>query len=307
MRIIAYYQLLTVPLMRRIVAPFSVLSQRGEQTVFNYLASVEQLKQAQYDLVLLPNYLSLEALPPIAGQYVYDLTDAALLTHDACVQTLSQCSGVLCATDAIAKRVKAFNPRVVVAPSSTHSEWLFAVPAGTSALPLLACLGLFDFAPYVAALRQVLQQVPQLRILTDSTTLLNELPSGRIEGVAPDINSYPGIIRAADVAFAPGLERLTDPGMLYDYQLAGIPIVAGPAWAAEITDRRGQRAGRVAHSPEAVTAQLTLLLTRPSVRSQLGARAQANGRAHSATLQADAWLTRVRKLCPTARALATLR
>ena len=126
MRIIAYYNLLDANVIRRVVGPLSVLSQRGKNTYYSHVGSPIGIESGNAQLIILPNWVWDGELPRIAGEYCYDLSDTELLSDEKVISLIEQCSYVMVPTKTLATLVKPYCPRILVQPSTVkgHQPWL---------------------------------------------------------------------------------------------------------------------------------------------------------------------------------------
>jgi hypothetical protein len=116
-----------LPLVRRVIGPSSVLSQRGKVAHYGLIADPQQIEGAGLDIVLLPDWVTDQPLPPIPGHYVYDCSCHAVLEHPLTQRLMGVVSAVTVPTAELATLARAYNRRVRVVPSLVHSDWLYAI------------------------------------------------------------------------------------------------------------------------------------------------------------------------------------
>jgi hypothetical protein len=304
MRLIAYYRQIDPSMMRRVAAPLSTLSQRGHHTHFSVILSPQQMETANYNVILLPNWAVEVSLPRAQGSYVYDLSDAALLSDSRVQFTLGQCQAVIVPTETMATLVKPYCSRVAVIPSMVHSEWLLSAKVKRPPVPMIACLGNYPWDQLSEPVAEILAEEPQVRIVTNHPDFFRSLPAKQRLFVENSADAYPYVVRGSFLALFPGERRETDPGPIAEFNLYGVPVIAGSAWSTEVEHNS---TGMIARSPQQ-WADYTLRLIRDDVlRRRLGNSAQDSARKHSAVRCADSWLASVQKLCPSSVALTTLR
>lgn len=303
MRLIAYYQLMTPSLVRRLIGNMAVLATRGHACHYSFIQSPAEMTSANYPVILLPDWSYLRPLPSIRGSYVYDLSDGALLHDAGAMKVISQCAAVLTPTEELAQRVRSFARTVRVTPSSVYQDWLFSTKVPRTEVPLLGCLGTYDWTPYVEILKAYLKTC-DTHVLTSSMALADALPETRVHYVpdALSLSQYPSIIRQCFLSIVPGYERVSDPGVIFEYALAGVVPLVGPAYTEEMKDLHSL----VCPTPDRLLHQLTEMTSNERLRAQFVAQVQQVARARTSVRLADAWLHTISKCCVSTIAYGTL-
>lgn len=263
MRLYAYHSAATASFIRRIAAPLDTLAHRGHHAGYQITRSLSEVTSTAH-IVLLPNWMHDGALPTIAGSYIYDLSDARLLSLPGVQNVIRQVRGVLVPTEEIARRVHAYNPAVRVVSSMVHSDVILSLPRATPNAYFVGCFGPFDWAPFAPMLAEYLAACPQAVILTDDPSLAG-LVSGSAPGSAPGSASgsttharvacirepqlgasYLAHLRMCRLVLVPGEDRLTDPGPIFEAAFCGVRPVVAPAWRPEAS----RVDGRVCTTPQ---------------------------------------------------------
>jgi hypothetical protein len=304
MRLISYYRQIDPNLMRRVIGPLSVLSQRGHHASFSITMSPERIEVANYHIIILPNWAIDVSLPRAQGAYIYDLSDAALINDERVQFTLSQCQAVMVPTDTMATLVKPYCSRVGVVPSMVHADWFYSAQVKRPQVPMIACLGNYAWDQVGDALLDILKAEPEVKVVTNHPDFFRTLPVKQRLFIENSADAYPYVVRGSFLALFPGERREIDPGAIAEFNLYGAPVIAGPAWSAEVEHNV---TGLVARSPQQWADHLLRLMADETLRRRLGNAAQASARAKTAVRMADSWLSSVSKLCPSSVVLPTLR
>ncbi len=297
MRVIAYYDAMTFPVVRRLIGPLSVLSQRGHQCFFQHISDLRQIDTAGYHLIFLPDaQVRLGTrLPDLQGLYVYDLSDPTLLKKDECVEVIRQCHAVTVPNETMAAIVKPFCGRVKVIPSLVHAETFLRARPIPFQRPIIACVGDHDWNLIAEPLKDALKQLPSnVTVATDSRFLAEFL--GKRAILYPiDLQTYPALCRSSFLALLPRDKSDRDTVWAYEFGLCGVPAIASPAYRDVIVHKE---TGMIANVSHQWIEYLTALVTKERARSMLSAGAVAEAREKSATRQADHWLHSIKRLLP---------
>lgn len=296
MRVIAFYQRLDPYVVRRIVGPMSILAARGLATHYTAPGSLRAMETANYQALLLPNWRATGTLPVAQGQYIYDLSDPAVLEDPAGRNILAQCSGALCASHGLAQRASAYVRRTVVSPSLINSAWLYSATPLRPEFQVIGCFGRFAWSEILPVLEAVLKQIPA-RVVSDQEEVLDALPAHRVIRAEDIPDRYAVYMRSIGVILGPGRTPLADIGILREAALGGAVPIVGPGYAQE---------GLLAASPDAWRKHLTSVLTDDGVRRTMSQTYQTYARKWTAARRAEAWLRDVGKVCPTIPLVGTL-
>lgn len=165
----------TLPLIRRVIAPFSVLTQRGYTFYFQEIPSFDPVISYGYDVTLLHQWVFDEEMLAVFARvsreraFVYDLADAALLHIPEVQETLHLATLVTVANEYLLKEVRPFNSRTRVIPSMLDVSYYFTgrTKEKRSAVPIVGCFGPHDWSLVQEAIRVFQQRHPQVRFIGD--------------------------------------------------------------------------------------------------------------------------------------------
>jgi hypothetical protein len=263
------------------------------------------METAGHRLILLPNVSYPGKLPIPHGEYIYDLSDASLLQNPNVVNVIRQCAYVTVATKEMEDLVKPFANKVQYLPSTIHAEWLkWAAKPQPPDRPTIACIGNFAWELITEPLLAAMKEFPQVCVVTSDAQLFERLPEKRRWFYNVDVQFYSQVMRRCFLGIVPGEHRHLDPGIIYEYGLFGIPVIAGPAWRQEVSDGDS---GFIASSPEQFVSRFRKIMADDHRVSGMGSAAFAVARKHTAVRLADDWLRAIQKLCPTGISTTTLK
>lgn len=304
MRVVAYYSQLDVNVMRRIVGPFTTLTQRGHSFFFSHITHPDRIETGNYQLIFLPNWVYGGKLPKAQGEYVYDLTDARLLDNEDAVNVIKQCHHITVPTKTLAALAKPFCTSVHVLPSLIHAEWFYSTPQPRPDVPIVACVGNFPWSTILDPLTEALKEHSDVRVVSDDEEFCKQLPAKRWAYVAADPQWYPKMVRSAYLALFPGERREMDPGPIKEFALWSVPAIAGSAWSEEV--KHGET-GIIADKKDGFLKAFRLLTDNDRVRVKLGSAAREAARTSTVVRGADTWARSVAKFCPTSVSSQTLK
>lgn len=232
MKVLALCTSRTLPLMRRVIAPFNVLNQRGYTFYFQEISSFDPIISYGYDMTLLHQWVFDEDMLSVFLQvsreraFVYDLADAALLRIPEVQATLRAASLVTVANDYLLKEVRPFNSRSRVVPSMLDASYYFLgrTESKRSPFPLIGCFGPHDWSLVRGALTVFQEKHPQVRFIGDqyATEQLGKL----VMLVEVSSITYPSLLNQCWGGLCP-LDGYQGTDLIWglEYALMGRPVI----------------------------------------------------------------------------------
>lgn len=209
MKVLALCASRTLPLYRRVLAPFSVLSTRGHRFEFQEVVQFDPIISYGYDVTLLHQWVfspaEVRAFQQVARErtFVYDLADPAYIRIPEVQDTLRACALVTVANDFLRKEVKFFNSRVRVLPSTIDYQFfMYGNTIAKSPVPLVGCFGPHDWDMVKEAIRQVRQRHPAVMFLGDEGAV-KALGTDLVQEIEGHPEKYPGYLHHAWVGLCP--------------------------------------------------------------------------------------------------------
>jgi len=288
MKILALYVERTLSMVRRIQAPFSVLSSRAHAFSFMQIPTFEPGHASGYDVTVLPNWVlsdeEREALLSASHHtnFLYDLSDLDLLQKSTVRDTMRLCRYVTVPNMYMQHEVEVALPGTHVAITPSCMDIPYFMTGNTSpraSSPCIGCVGPYDWHLVKDALYEVKMHSPKTVFLGDAGA--QEVLGECITRVNLTVESYPHFLHSCLFGLAP-IERARGQELLWvhEYGLLCKPVI----------QRRGN-----------VLAEMRQLLFDSSYRSECGQLAHKEAKQHSAVLLADQYLKVYRKLLPILR------
>lgn len=239
MRVLALYVEQTLGMLRRVVFPFSVLSQRGYSFSFQQTFSFDPAIAYGHDMIVLPNWILTEQELPAYLEaarertFVYDLSDPNLLENEWVRQTLTGARLVTVPNEYLQKEVRALPgmamTKVVVTPSVVDPQYFATAYHGeTHYSPetiVIGCFGPHDWELVLPALTELREKRPQVQIVGDgyAQKVLGELI--HVEDLNP--GTYPDLLRSCTFGLCPR-EGLTGHDTIWalEYGILCKPVIA---------------------------------------------------------------------------------
>lgn len=235
MKILALYVERTLSILRRIQAPFSVLSTRGHSFSFMQIPTFDPGLGAGYDITVLPNWvLSDEENKALAAMaqhttFAYDLSDPALLQIPSVRQTMALCRLITVPNRYLQKEVEIAvrGVKCVVLPSTIDIPYLMTAnsypkPEGK----MIGCVGPYDWHLIKDAIAEIRTTHPAILFIGDQgayDVLGDLMPTPLL--ITPE--TYPGFLRMCRMGLTPiEQERGQDTIAEYEYGLLGRPTLS---------------------------------------------------------------------------------
>ncbi|MFL5623990.1 MAG: hypothetical protein ACJ788_00150 [Ktedonobacteraceae bacterium] len=308
MRILATYIHPTLPIVRRVMAPFSVLNgNRGKPFHFAQQTYFQGLLSADTDALLIQNSV---LAPNEFDQYcellkekaiIYDLTDVALVRVPMVQATLEKATAVIVPNRYLKKELEGVTRRVKVLPSMVDMNYFkqgYTAPKPTKAI--VGCFGPHDWHLVKEPIRIVKERWPNITFWGDenATETLGELIDERVS-IDPD--RYPYIIRSCAFGLCP-VEGMTpiDTIWAHEYGILCRPVIASADSAYAEGGLKKHLAGVLVPSQDQkkwVEAIHDLAIT-PKMRAMLGQNAFNMANEHRSTLITDQYIKAYREILP---------
>lgn len=297
MRLIAYYEAMSLSVVRRLIGPLSVLSQRGHQCFFQHISDLREMDTGNYHLIFLPDAQARlgTRLPDTNALYVYDLSDPNLLNKSECLEVLRQCHACMVPVEGMVAQVRPFCPRVKVIPSLVSSEIFLRARPVPFQRPVIACVGDHDWSMIADPLEQVLKTLPPEVIVATDSDLLITLLGKRAVPFPVDLQTFPALCRSVFLALLPRAKNDRDTAWANEFGLCAVPCIASPAYR-DVIDHKVT--GMIANVSTQWSDYVSALFSNEKLSRILGVAACSAAREKSATRQADHWLHSVKRFLP---------
>lgn len=310
MKVLALYTTKTLSIIRRVMAPYSCLAERGHSFSFLQVPSFEAGMAYGRDITVLPNWVltaeendQLERVG-LECSFVYDLSDPSLLENPQVRRTMNLCRVVTVPNEHLATEARGvvstsgMPPRVTITPSVVDVPYFvsarrlpYLVPDKTT----IGCYGNHDWEivrPVITALRE---KHRHLAFLGDdyAHAILGDL----VTHVRCDIDTYPRLVNSCSFGLCPyattdGRETI----WAHDYGILYKPVIAS-------IDSQYARSGKIG---ELVTSKLPerwcdaaeKWLLRPEVRARAAKEAFEEANLHRSRMQVEPYLKVMSRLLP---------
>ena len=340
MKVLATYASETLPILRRVSAPYSLLAERGHACHFRESPSLDPEIAFSYDLVVLPNLVPdpdlLDRLIQVSkqgGNFVYDLSSPELLQDEGVQRLLPHCIAVITPNQHLNHEVDTFyrshgsflagvssRTRLSIVPSVVHRAYLvqgndkkmLRMMRETAKIPedapVIGCLGnAHDWEVVLPALLSFVAKHPRVRVLCteEAYTVFsaNEELRPHLNPVPLTIGNYPYLLGLCDFGLCP---RLREDGRDTVWALE-YGILAKPVIASTVTGYQRQLSGGagvlVENTNEAWEGALKTVLSGGPAVSPMGMIAFERANAQRTSAVADHFLAVLRKNLPRALAL----
>jgi glycosyltransferase involved in cell wall biosynthesis len=316
MKVLALCVKRTLPLYRRVLAPFSVLATRGHRFEFQEVPYFDPVVSYGYDVTLLHQWIFTEAelcafaLVAEERTFVYDLEDPALLHVPAVQETLRRCALVTVPTEFLRKEVKYFNSRVRVLPSCIDFPFFMAGRmVGRAEVPTIGCFGPHAWHLVKEPIARFKETHPHVVFLGDRLAVarLGEDLVQMVDDAGPE--RYPGHINFCWAGLCPTEgENGLDPIVALEWGIMGRPIIAtaGGPYTSVLPARHsgGTPAFYVSHGTVSNTGQgaweeaLHLLISQSGITRAIGNAAYQLAYEQRAVKVAGQYLQTYTKMLP---------
>jgi hypothetical protein len=213
-KILAMYTTRSLSVLRRVQAPFSVLTQRGHDFTFMQVATFDATLSMSHEITLLPNWILTEEenqqLAEVVQKgrlFAYDLSDPDLLQKQEVRETLRHCRLITVPNEYLQKEVKIAirAAHVEILPSTIDIPYMMTAhgyPVATR--KIIGCAGPFDWHLIKDLLARLKEVSPRVLIIGDipAADVLGDL----ITLVEVSMETYPLYLRQCILGLAP-IER----------------------------------------------------------------------------------------------------
>lgn len=308
MKVLALYVQRTLPIVRRVIAPFSVLTNRGHAFYAQQVASFTPGIALAYDAVVLSNWIlddqEIALLHEMRGERscIYDLSDPALLQVEQVRTTLEACQLVTVPNTYLEREVRPYNTRVAVLPS-TYDLTYFMIGRNmarpSSSQPVVGCFGPHDWHLVKDALGVLREKHPHVTILGD-TSAYQALGKDLVYPVDVNVDTLPGLLYSCTFGLCPmdgdkGQDTIW--GLEYGTLYKPVIVANNSPYARVFRSGSCLTVARPQETSEWVTV-MERLLDDAVVRANLGKWAFTLANAQRATKVADVYLRCYQKMLP---------
>ena len=289
MKFLALYKDSTLPLLRRVKAPFSALAERGHSFTFMQVDTFSMVMTYGSDVTILPNwvftegeYIKYHEAVNLGRIFVYDLSDPRLLDNPMVWQTLADASLVTVPNARLQKEVEilhggtrcAITPSCVDVPYFMHAN-TFPDPQKT----FVGCFGDYDWS----LLKDIASHFKGVTFLTDGFSAPYLLGDNvEVAEVTPD--TYPLLLRSCVFGLCPS-DGPSDRDEVVRHEYG---ILSTPTLQLQVKEQ----------TTEMWVASIRKLLAEPRLRAELGRTAFLKANEQRAVMQAGEYMRVFRKKLP---------
>lgn len=294
MKILALYTDYNFSILRRVKAPFSVLSERNHSFNLLQVNSFSTGLSFGSDITVLANWeLSEEELKGLQSvvphrAVIADCSDPKLLYNEIYRKQLAMVSLVTVPNDWMRRAVHGINAKVMVTPSCVDLPYFVQANKIKIAKnqPLsIGCLGPYDWKLVKEALIAIADKYPKVAICADTASypILKEVP--RILGIQTSVHNLPEVMRHCGFGLCPyDGESGWDDIWEYEYGSLCRPVI-------KLYPPRSQ-------DKQAWIDRIEELIGNSALRSKLANQAFEKANEQRATKQASKYLAAYRKKLP---------
>ncbi len=297
MHILAFYRETTLSIVRRVMSPFSVLTDRGHSFSFLAHPTFDSSIVHGYHACVLPNIIfddsEYESYQKAVDQnqlFIYDLSEPLLLESERVVETLRLATAITVPNAYLASEVKYAAPgsRVHVLPTPVHIPYMMQGNRGAAPqFRYIACFGPHAWHLVRAALEEITKIYAHIHILGDAHAReeLGEL----VSPLEVLVDNWPLTVRHALMALLPqeGLSG-EDTVWAYEYGILSRAIITTPASSYSRLLPKG--AALYADDTSSWVRAIRTLIRDEKSRSELGNMLFREANLARSTKLADAWL-----------------
>lgn len=292
MKILALYSNRTLSILRRVQAPFSVLTQRGQNFTFMQIPIFDASLSLSHDITILPNWILTQeenqAMAHAVNQgrlFSYDLSDPDLLQKAEVRETLRMCRLITVPNEYLQKEVKiaVHANHVSILPSTLDIPYMMLAHSHpVSQRKIIGCSGPFDWYLIKDLLTQLKESNPRVIVIGDSNA--HKTFGDLCTEVDISMETYPLYLRQCLLALTPvEMERGYDQQIVkHEYGLLCKPTIR----IEKSVEKR----------PEFWLAEIRKVLNDSLYRSRLGQHAYEVAKRQSAFQLADEYLKVYRRI-----------
>lgn len=326
MKVLALFSTFNHTILRRVLAPYAALVNRGEQFTFRQVLHFDADMAHSAHITVLPNWIlsdeEVESLQNVGSRcsFVYDLSDPALLQNEQVQKTLTFCRAVTVPNAFLQKEVQGLlngsgsfglmgKPRVFVTPScldvpffmrahdkerqfQIFSRWM---PILMTNATVIGCFGPHDWHLIKDVVAKLQQDIPHLVFIGDkgAAEVMPEIQ------VVPDLVDYlPFFLNRCAFGLCPreGASG-EDTFWVHEYGILTRPVIASANSA--YTKESSSNATRFVPNTQDAWEKAIRLLTNDGIeRNLLGNGAFIEAQRHRSTKMADQYKAILGKLLP---------
>ena len=319
MKILTLYTQRTLPLLRRVLAPYGTLSERGHAFSSMMVNSFSDAMGLSYshDLTVLPNWVltpqEVEAMWRLVQNggrtFAYDLSDPSLLQEEIVRQTLSLCRLITVPNEYLKREVSLLHTgaRVLVTPSTLDTNYFMSgrlsrltdiPPTGAA---IIGCFGPHDWHIVHGSIATFKQKHPHILFFGDepATQILGDL----VTPVRLTLDTYPALLNACTFGLCPydgnrGQETI----WAHEYGILYKPVIASTEspYPKELGSSGASRAPQYVSNklPERWVESMETWVRRPELRARAGAESFTKANEQRAKKLAEAYLRALGQVLP---------
>lgn len=314
MKVLALYTTKTLAIIRRVMAPYSCLAERGHSFSFQAVTELQAGLAYGRDITVLPNWVLTseenDALERASQDcsFVYDLSDQGLLDSPQVRRTLTLCRTITVPNEYLATEVRGvvsgasssrsvhvtITPSVVDIPYFVTARRLpYLVPGAT----VIGCYGNHDWdvvRPVIATLRAKHKRV---EFLGDdyAYSVLGDL----VTHVRCDVDTYPQLVNSCSFGLCPytgydGRETV----WAHEYGILYKPVIASSdsQYSKVLNEKTSQLV--TSRLPERWVEAVEKWLTRPELRARAAKEAFDLANLQRPRMQVEPYLKVMSRLLP---------
>ena len=318
MKVLALYVQPSLSLLRRVMAPYSTLAQRGYPFTFQSVPTLASGLGMAYghDLVVLPNWVlspeEVDLLREVSRQKVfcYDLSDPALLEKEEVRRTLACCRVISVPNSHMRDEVKVAVPlshvRVMVLPSLVDVPYFMGAHTRrklTPPVPTIGCFGPHDWH----LVKEVLQELraeghPSFSVIGDRAA--HQVLGPLCEPREVTVGTYPSLLGETRFGLCPREGRSgEDTIWLHEYGIMDRPVIASADSSYVRVSTRTATRFVLSREKEAWKQSILLFLRDAHIRASYGHQAAQQANEQRATVLVKPYLQLVRQILPQSLAL----
>jgi len=311
MKIRALYVTRTLPILRRVLTPLSVLANRNHTVTMLAVPYFDVGPMNGQDLVILPNWVLTDSeLDTLAAwakvpehTLCYDLSDPDLLANPAVVAALSLAHLVTVPNDYLAAEVRNLprpgKTRIRVVPSLVDARYfMLARMQERTKTPCVGCFGDHDWGIVKEAIAQTRERHPRVQFLAENQGSAHKTLGELVTPVDVTIDSYPMILKDCLFGLCPrDGKNGYDTAWALEYGILNRPIIAsGDSAYAHLMGKEG--AAPVENMLLRWSGAIELLLKDPVTRARYGNAAFELARRSTGGRAADLYLRAYTEMLP---------
>ena len=289
MKFLALYKDATLPLLRRVKAPFSVLAERGHNFSFMQVDQFSMVMTYGVDVTILPNWVltheeygKYQEAVALGRLFVYDLSDPHLLDEPRVWKTIADATLVTVPNARLKKQVEILHGGIPVAITPSCVDLPYFLLANKYPDPqkrFVGCFGDYDW--------HLVQDMPAafkgVTFLTDDYSTPH-VKGENVESVEVTLENYPLLLHSCLFGLCPS-DGPSDRDEVVRHEYG---ILSKPTLQLQVREQ----------TPALWKSSISTLLNEPRTRAELGRAAFQKANEQRATMQAGEVLKVYRKKLP---------